>query len=203
MLPGRSVGQSWVAAAGLAGAVREPSASLRLPVRRSGALPQMPYVEGVRMPQGGDVTRLVLCPVSFSEACDFVALHHRHHAPPVGHKFSIGVAANGVLVGVAMVGRPVARSFDDGWTLEVNRTATDGTAHANSMLYGAAWRAAKALGYTRLITYTQAGESGSSLRGAGWRVVAERRARAGWDMPSRPRIDKGTGGIERTLWEAA
>lgn len=101
-----------------------------------------------------------------------------------------------------MVGRPVARSFDDGLTLEVNRTATDGTPNANSVLYGAAWRAAKALGYQRLVTYTQEGESGASLRGAGWRVVAERRERKGWWAPSRPREAKGTEHVARTLWEA-
>jgi hypothetical protein len=145
---------------------------------------------------------LSLCPVSFADASDFVRLHHRHHKPPTGHKFSIGVAAEGRLVGVAMVGRPVARYLDDGSTLEVNRTATDGSPNANSMLYGAAWRASKALGYTRLVTYTQAGETGSSLRAAGWRVVAERAARRAWDTPSRPRLDRGNGGIERTLWEA-
>lgn len=142
---------------------------------------------------------LHICPVTYREACDFVQLHHRHHAPPQGHKYSIGVAARDRLVGVVIVGRPIARHYDDGRTVEVTRSATDGTAHANSMLYGAAWRAAKALGYRRLITYTQAGESGSSLRGAGWRVIADRPARPGWDCPTRPRIDRGTGQIERTL----
>jgi tRNA A37 N6-isopentenylltransferase MiaA len=143
---------------------------------------------------------LRLVPVTFEQACQFVAMWHRHHQPPVGHKFSVGVARDQTLVGVAMVGRPVARSFDDGLTLEVNRTATDGTRNANSMLYGAACRASQALGYKRLITYTQAGESGASLRAAGWRVVAELGARKGWDMPSRE--DRGTDGIPRTLWEA-
>ncbi|WP_280381326.1 XF1762 family protein [Nocardia wallacei] len=145
---------------------------------------------------------LRLCPVTFTEAVDFVHLHHRHLEPPVGHKFSVGVAANDVLVGVAIIGRPVARHLDDGLTLEVARAATDGTPNANSMLYGAAWRAAKALGYTRLVTYTQCGESGSSLRAAGYRVVAQRKARNGWNCPGRPRIDRGTGQIERTLWQA-
>lgn len=146
---------------------------------------------------------LRLVPVSFAEACAFVAAWHRHHVPPRGHKFSVGVARDGVLCGVAMVGRPVARSYDDGLTLEVNRTATDGTPNANSKLYGAAWAAAKALGYSRLITYTQAGESGASLRAAGYRVVAELRARKGWDVPSRPREDRGVDAMPRTLWEAS
>lgn len=147
--------------------------------------------------------RLDIVPVTFAQACEFVRDVHRHHEPPVGHKFSIGVVAGQQLVGVAIVGRPVARRFDDGQTLEVTRTATDGTANANSALYGAAWRAAKALGYRRLVTYTQAGESGTSLRAAGWRVVAQRPARPGWDVPSRRRRATGTEWVERTLWEAS
>lgn len=146
---------------------------------------------------------LRLVPVDLPTAQGFVADHHRHHRPPVGHKFSIGVANDDdVLAGVICVGRPVARSFDDGLTLEVNRSATDGTSNANSMLYAAAWRAAKALGYRRLITYTQAGESGASLRAAGWRIVAELPPRRGWTTPSRPREDRGVDGIPRMLWEA-
>jgi hypothetical protein len=146
---------------------------------------------------------LTLVPVSFADACAFVAEHHRHHAPPRGHKFSLGVADGTTLVGVAIVGRPIARHLNDGQTLEVTRAATDGTRHANSMLYAAAWRAAKALGYRRLISYTQADESGSSLRAAGWRIVAERPARPGWHTPSRPRRDIGTSNVQRYLWEVA
>jgi hypothetical protein len=127
---------------------------------------------------------------------------HRHHQPVPGHKFSVGVAdEDGVLRGVAIVGRPVARHFDNGQTLEVNRTATDGTRNANSMLYGAAARVAFGLGYTRLITYTQEGESGSSLKGAGWKPIAVRPANNGWSVPSRPRDDKHPVGIPHTLWE--
>jgi hypothetical protein len=147
---------------------------------------------------------LSVCPVSFRDACDFVRRTHRHHKPPVGMKFAVGVEADGTLVGVVIVSRPVARMFDDGWTLEVSRSCTNGYPNANSMLYGAAWRAAKALGYRRLITYTLSRESGSSLRAAGWRVVAERRPRPGWDMPSRPRANDSTEhGVQRTLWEAS
>lgn len=148
----------------------------------------------------GDAPDLRLVPVTFAEAREFIAAWHRHHDPPPGHKFSIGVASGDVLVAVAMVGRPVARHFDNGLTLEVNRTCTDGTPNANSMLYGAATRAAWALGYRRLITYTQAGESGASLRAARWTIVAERPARGNWHTPSRPRTSN-TGGVQRTLWE--
>ena len=150
------------------------------------------------------MTRLRTVPVKFADACGFVATWHRHHRPPIGHRFSVGVVTeDDTLVGVAMVGRPVARAYDDGMTLEVTRSATDGTPNANSALYGAAWRAAKALGYRRLVTYTQEGESGSSLRAAGWRVIAERPARAGWNVPSRPRQGRGVDYIPRTLWEAS
>ena len=143
-------------------------------------------------------------PVTFRDACGFVVMWHRHHAPPAGCKFCLGVADEAdVLRGVAIVGRPVARMFDDGLTLEVTRTATDGTPNVNSMLYGAVWRAAKPLGYRRLVTYTQLGETGASLKAAGWRTVAERPARPGWDRPSRPRMLTGTEGIPRTLWEAS
>jgi hypothetical protein len=152
----------------------------------------------------GDDVSLHIVPVAFPVACAFIAAHHRHHQPPVGMKFCVGVATDDqVLRGVAIVGRPVARFLDNGQTVEVTRTATDGTANANSMLYAAAWRAAKALGYTRLITYTQAGESGGSLRAAGYRVVAERAAHPGWNRPSRPRRELGTENVPRTLWEAA
>jgi hypothetical protein len=151
--------------------------------------------------------RLEIVPVTFRQACAFVAEHHRHHEQPRGMKFAVGVAVvDGDLVGVAIVGRPVARHFDNGLTLEVNRSCTDGTKNANSALYGAAWRAAKALGYRRLITYTQAGETGASLTGAGWRVVAERPARSSWAEASVKlrslRDPVGAGGVQRTLWEA-
>jgi hypothetical protein len=95
----------------------------------------------------------------------------------------------GEVRGVAIVGRPVSRALDNGLTLEVNRVATDGCPNACSALYGASWRAAKALGYRRLVTYTLEDEGGASLRGAGWRVVAERKG-GSWDCPSRPRVDK-------------
>ncbi len=146
---------------------------------------------------------LRLVPVSFAAAAEFVTEWHRHHKAPVGHKFSIGVSDGRLLVGVIIVGRPVARWLDNGDTLEVTRCATNGAANTSSMLYAAAWRAASALGYRRLITYTQTSEGGGSLRAAGYRVVAERPARAGWDTPARPRELRGTENIQRYLWEAS
>ena len=89
--------------------------------------------------------------------------------------------------GVAIVGRPVARHLDDGWTLEVNRCCTDGADNACSMLYGASWRVARNLCYTKLITYTLPEEGGASLRGAGWKLIGMRGGGA-WNVPSRPRL---------------
>lgn len=144
--------------------------------------------------------KLTLAPLSFAEACAFVAQHHRHHAAPQGHKFSLQVHDGSEVRGVVMVGRPIARHLDDGLTLEVTRCCTDGAKNACSMLYGAAWRAARALGYTRLVTYTLASEAGSSLRGAGWRPVGHTRG-GEWTRPSRPRPHVRQPGV-KTLWEA-
>lgn len=144
---------------------------------------------------------LSLVPVDYATAAAFVREHHRHNAtPPPGWKFGVGVAAGDQLVGIAMVGRPVSRHLDDGLTLEVNRCCTDGHPNANSMLYGAAWRAAKALGYRRLVTYTLASEGGASLRASGWRVLYSTPG-GSWSRQSRPREDKHTLG-QRLLWEA-
>ena len=111
---------------------------------------------------------LEIRPCSFQEAREFVAENHRHNKPPVGHKFSIACYDGGRLCGVAMVGRPVSRYYDDGRTLEINRCCTDGTRNACSILYAHAWRAAKALGYKRIVTYTRRSEPGASLRAAGF-----------------------------------
>lgn len=127
-------------------------------------------------------------PISLDEANTFVAQHHRHHGPVPGAKFCIAVAETDRIVGVAIVGRPVSRMLDDGWTLEVNRTCTDGTKNANSMLYGACRRAAFALGYRKLITYTLPSESGASLRAAGWTCLGEAGG-GNWSRESRPRVD--------------
>ncbi|GGN26214.1 XF1762 family protein [Streptomyces fuscichromogenes] len=146
--------------------------------------------------------RLHIRPLKWKAACSYVEQHHRHHDPPQGHQFSLGVQTdNGSLVGVAIVGRPVSRHFDNGLTIEVTRVATDSTTNACSALYAAAWRTARNAGYRRAITYTQDGETGASLRAAGWRKVADLPARPGWDAPSRPRRTLGTENVARALWE--
>lgn len=120
------------------------------------------------------VSALTLRPVTLAEAKAFVAKHHRHNDPPITWRFGVGVEKDDGLVGVAMAGLPKSRMMmsSDPLLLEVNRTCTDGTPNANSMLYGAIARAAKALGYRRLVTYTLTSETGASLRAAGWRTDA-------------------------------
>lgn len=131
------------------------------------------------------MTRLM--PITIGDARIFVGRHHRHNRAPLGGLFAVSVQDDeGSTVGVAIVGRPVARGLCDGVTCEVTRVCTDGMANACSILYGAAARAARALGYRRLITYTLATEPGTSLRASGWTKDADVPARPTWSCPSRP-----------------
>lgn len=127
--------------------------------------------------------------IALSQANDFVSEHHRHHKPVVGHLFSIGAVLGDSLVGVAIIGRPVARMRDDGVTAEVTRLCTDGTRNACSFLYGASARAAFALGFKRIGTYILASETGGTLNAAGWRMIGQT-AGGSWSRPSRGRADK-------------
>ena len=144
-------------------------------------------------------------PITLATAKEFVTAHHRHNKAPTGHKFSIGLYYGEGLVGVAVVGRPIARHLDNGLTAEVTRTCTLGDRNANSRLYAAAWRAAKAMGYTKMITYTQADETGASLRAAGFVLTEELPARKSWSESSVKMKSKkdpvGNGGVPRRRWE--
>lgn len=142
---------------------------------------------------------LELVPIDLREARAFVELHHRHHQPPQGGKFAIAVGVEGLVVGVAIVGRVIARRAEDGWTAEVTRVCTDGTPNACSKLYGAAWRACRAMGYRRCITYTLPAEGGASLRGAGWHLVGEAGG-GSWSRRDRPRVDTHPR-QRKLLWE--
>ena len=121
--------------------------------------------------------KLVLVPLSLREANEFVEQYHRHNGRTTrdGGKYAIGASTGEELVGVVIVGRPLARRLQDGWTAEALRVCTspDAPKGACSFLYAAAWRAWRAMGGRRMITYTLKSESGASLRGAGWAVVAE------------------------------
>jgi hypothetical protein len=135
------------------------------------------------------MSKLHIVPIRQGEAKAFINEHHRHHKASVGSIFQIAVARDDKIVGVAMVGRPVARRLDNGWTLEVNRLCTDGTKMVCSMLYSASWRVAKNLGYKKLITYILDSEKGTSLYASGWRLVGERGG-GSWNSKPRPRVDK-------------
>lgn len=142
---------------------------------------------------------LELQPITYREACAFIAIHHRHHLPPQGWKFGIAVNDGENVVGVITVGRPVSRHLDNGWTLEITRCCTDGTKNAASMLYGAACRAAFAMGYKRIVTYTLQTEPGTSLLCSNFKLVGEAGG-GNWNVKSRPRVDTKIKG-KKTLWE--
>ena len=136
---------------------------------------------------------IVIVPATIREASAFVAAHHRHHRAPRGAILALACTDAGAMPdvrGVALVGRPVARHLQDGWTAEVTRLCVrDGAPKgACSALYGAAWRAVRALGYRRLVTYTLPEEGGASLRGAGWRLIGEAGG-GSWSRAARPRVD--------------
>ena len=134
------------------------------------------------------MSRLELTPIKQAEAQFFINTHHRHHKAPVGSIFQIACSKDDAVVGVIMVGRPVSRNLDNGWTLEVTRCCTDGTKNACSILYSAAWRVTKSLGYKKLITYILKSETGSSLKAVGWKCVGECGG-GSWSRKERPRID--------------
>ena len=153
--------------------------------------------------------------IELAEANAFVDALHRHHKKVVGHKFSLGAVTtephlcskdncptmHDKLVGVAIVGRPVARHRDDGATLEVTRLCTDGTRNTCSFLYGACARAAFALGYERIGTYTLQDEGGASLRASGWTLIGERKNTGiGWQNRANR---KDTLAETKLLWEVS
>jgi len=118
------------------------------------------------------VVYMTIVPITLKAANAFVATYHRHHKPTVGHKFSIGLSLNDDLIGVAIMGRPVARGSDNGFTIEVARLCTNGAKNACSMLYQAAARSSKELGYKKIQTYILQSELGTSLKASGWKMEA-------------------------------
>jgi hypothetical protein len=127
--------------------------------------------------------------IELKQANEYVEQNHRHHKKVACHRFSLACYDGERLCGAAIVGRPVARALDQFDTVEVLRLCTDGTRNACSALYGACRRAAKVLGYSRIITYILESESGASLKASGWKY---RYATKGgeWDTPSRRRETK-------------
>ena len=136
-----------------------------------------------------ETDRLELCPCTLTEAISFVRQHHRHHGPPPSGLFAIAASKGEEIVAVAIVGRPVARMLQDGYTAEVIRLASTGEYNACSILYSACWRAARAMGYRRLVTYILESEPGTSLKAAGWKLIGQAGG-GSWHRTSRPRVDK-------------
>lgn len=152
---------------------------------------------------------LIAVPVTLKQANDFVAAFHRHNKPTQrdAGKFAIACSDGNQLAGVAIVGRPLARVLDDGWTAEVTRVCVGPGAprNANSFLYARCWNAWRAMGGHRMVTYTLQSESGASLRGAGWRVVAELKPRSegAWGAAGRYREWQSIYGQQKLRWEVA
>jgi hypothetical protein len=147
--------------------------------------------------------RLRLTPITVKEAARFVAAHHRHSRREPGTMlWAVACSRGDEVVGVAIVGLPTARMMMDGYTAEVRRCCTLGDQNAPSMLYAACWRAARALGYQRLITLTLEREPGTSLLAAGWRIVGRTEPQT-WSRPGRPRVEnQDTLGEAKIRWEA-
>lgn len=129
---------------------------------------------------------LIVVPISTTEANEFVANFHRHNKPVQGAKFAIGASDGERLVGVAIVGNPVSATLMDGYTVEVTRVCVldDAPKNTCSFLYGRCWRIWQMMGGRRMVTYTLQSESGSSLRGAGWKIVGEVKPHDRWSEKS-------------------
>ena len=144
-------------------------------------------------------------PLSIAEANAFVLSYHRHNKPTAGGKFAIGASNGNRLVGVAIVGLPIARLLMDGVTGEVTRCCVldDAPKGTCSFLYSRCWRAWSAMGGKKLVTYTLQTEPGASLRGAGWKIVGETPGHSkGWT--NRPgREWQAVTGQAKFRWEIA
>ena len=131
--------------------------------------------------------KMRVIPLTLKEANDFIARHHRHHKPVVGHRFSLGACVvDGSVIGVAVVGRPVSRMLPFYSVAEVTRLATDGSSNACSFLYGACARVAKEMGFQRIQTYILESEPGTSLKAAGW-TFGGMTTGGSWNTPRRKR----------------
>ena len=83
-------------------------------------------------------------PLSVQQAQEFLSKHERHYKAPVEPICAIGVGDDEGTHGAAILGR----SGDDA---ELAHIYCDGASQAYSLLYGACWRALKALGYKRAV----------------------------------------------------
>lgn len=146
---------------------------------------------------------LFVIPMTIAEANEYVSNFHRHSKKTQGGKFAIGASDGKELVGVAIVGRPLSRMLDDGYTMEVLRVCVKESSPKNvcSFLYGRCWRIWQQMGGKRMITYTLQDESGSSLKGAGWKVVGNINPSKGWNRDGRERSWQPIYGQSKFRWE--
>jgi hypothetical protein len=133
-------------------------------------------------------------PLTVKQALKWCRTTHRRLPALQGGMWCIAGERDGVLVGVAIVGRPTARLLDNGRRLQVLRVATlpgdaseSGHKGANSILYAACARAGRAMGATDMWTYIHDDEPGTSLRAAGWIKDPVPSPGGEWSRPSRRR----------------
>lgn len=145
-----------------------------------------------------------VAPVPFGTARRFVARHHAHCGAPAVARFSFGAFNGPTLMGVVIVGNPVARALMGRGIAEVNRLCIRRDLpralgwNIASMLYGAAAREAERRGFAKIMTYTRIDEAGTSLKASGW--VAEARLRGrGWHGRHRPRSNKNAW-VDKVRW---
>ena len=139
-----------------------------------------------------------IVPIGKREAAKFVEKYHRHNGYEGQRKLiefaKIVLGArneNGELIGVVVAGHPRARVIQEKepLVLEIWRLCVrEGNKNACSFLLGAVCRAAKEMGYKKVITYTLISEPGSSLKAAGFsrEAVCKPNPR-GWATGSRKR----------------
>ncbi|MCP1161243.1 MULTISPECIES: XF1762 family protein [Bacillus] len=135
--------------------------------------------------------RLQTIPITLKIAQEFISKFHRHNQAPQGHKFSIGLWDHDVLIGVIIAGSPVARHNNNGFTLEITRCCLKSSIYRNgiSKMIGSVYQVAKAMGYTKIITYTLDHESGDSLKSCGFELEAITSG-GSWNSTARKRENK-------------
>lgn len=147
--------------------------------------------------------RLTARPISIKDANLLVKEHHRHSRPVHAARFAVSAVYQGRVVGVAIVGNPVARKLVADGTAEVVRCCTvpDAPKGTASFLYSLARRVWQTMGGLKLLTYTLTAESGATMRGAGWKQAAYVAPSRGPDRPSRPRVNREIYALPKIRWE--
>lgn len=146
---------------------------------------------------------LAVTPTTLREANEFVANFHRHSKPTQGGRFAIAAVFDQNIVGVAIVGRPVSQTLQDGLTAEITRLCVSKDAPKNtcSFLYGRCWRIWQQMGGNRMITYTLQSETGASLKGAGWTVMGQVKPHDRWTKKGGNREWQPVYGQLKFRWE--